>query len=335
MTGRDRTVVLDPWQRTPVALVRPGIEILLALQHGDDPGVAIGAWEQLVDGLQTSLPVVEDNREHQGRPRAAQPADVLSLRRAFHAACRGPDPAHPIAWAIQRWLDADDPDHLPEYAASCSLGWTSAPSRARGCSLVLTVPADHDLDDLVARARAIAVRAGDAVAWATVGPRFVRASLHGSTFDRSLPAISARARRLLGVDVGDPFGLYATALVQRLRTVSWMTVLGPELAAVHADSLPDDWDDDDDLDDEVHDSAASRPFEQHQWGPCRAYQAGARPSLGDVNRGETLSDLRALDSHLRGVRASTGIHLMPPWDADSSAQWLERLETDTPWAEAA
>jgi hypothetical protein len=62
----------------------------------------------------------------------------------------------------------------------------------------------------------------------------------------------------------------------------------------------------------------------HDVGDGAALQAGAQPSLGDVNRQETLTDYRAVSRVIKPIRVKS-VDLM--WfDEEESAAWLERFD---------
>ena len=55
-------------------------------------------------------------------------------------------------------------------------------------------------------------------------------------------------------------------------------------------------------------------------------QAGTRPTLGDRNRQEDVSVLRAVNKVLRPIRIKDDIIMRPFRDADGTREWLERLD---------
>jgi hypothetical protein len=55
-------------------------------------------------------------------------------------------------------------------------------------------------------------------------------------------------------------------------------------------------------------------------------QAGAHPTLGDVNRREDLSPIRAVNALLRPIRVDGGFTLRQFGDRDGTREWLSRLD---------
>jgi hypothetical protein len=61
-------------------------------------------------------------------------------------------------------------------------------------------------------------------------------------------------------------------------------------------------------------------------GAAWRFGAGSSPLLADLHRREDVSAYRALDRALRSVRASGGVHFLPPWDEETTAEWLSRFQ---------
>jgi hypothetical protein len=183
----------------------------------------------------------------------------------------------------------------------------SALSLTLPTSLLVTVPTDWPLDDF--RQRALALIATLRVRWANAGLTYSGADdqVHVATHE----AIFAHARRHPGFDIPEFVGL-GLAFHDRVRSVSWITVLGPALL-VHP--LP---------------VATSDAVEVFQVGDCLALQAGAAPSAGDMNRLLFPAGYRAADMMVRKVRSpgpNDTIHFLHPWTEDTSSRWLRRFES--------
>jgi hypothetical protein len=176
--------------------------------------------------------------------------------------------------------------------------------------LVITVPDTWPLDDFHAKVTAIA---------ATLRLRWGAAGLTYATWplqDLQTPAerIYAHARRHPGYDVG-----YFHSDMQRwheqLRTVNWLTFLGPalreRLEAERGKPLQ-----------------GSRQIGLHAAGDAVCVVAGAAPEPGDVNRlGYPRAYLEA-DALLRPIRASDGRAFVfhGRFTESTLTDWLRRFE---------
>lgn len=130
---------------------------------------------------------------------------------------------------------------------------------------------------------------------------------YGETRD----AIYAHARRHPGFDVGQ-HTTWMPAFHDRLRTVSWLTFLGPALAATlraAGDTLESD------------DLVTVEPC-----GEGVVLRAGERPQAGDVNRGDVPAAYARVDRRVRALRAGEGLHFYAPWSAATTEAWLRRFE---------
>jgi hypothetical protein len=126
---------------------------------------------------------------------------------------------------------------------------------------------------------------------------------YGETRD----AIYAHARRYPGFDVGQHATLMST-LHDHIRTVSWLTFIGPALTSriVRPDGDP--------LVDIVPLGGGVR------------VRAGERPEAGDANRLMYPRAYMRADRIARGARAADGVHFFAPWSEATTVAWLRRFE---------
>lgn len=128
---------------------------------------------------------------------------------------------------------------------------------------------------------------------------------YGATRD----ALFAHARRHPGFDLGQ-HTTWMRAFHDRLRTVSWLTFVGPALAA----KLPPP-------------SLASDDVVQVS--PCGegvVLRAGDAPAAGDTNRDDFPHAYATVDRRLRSIRAAENIHFYAPWSTMTTEAWLRRFE---------
>jgi hypothetical protein len=209
---------------------------------------------------------------------------------------RAPDAASPFSysfWAEIGEVPSTSPD-LPAYA-----------------TLELTVPDDHPLDDFFARVCAIVGELR--IRWAAAGYTYA-AELR---YDTEAPGdrIYAHARRYTGYDVGFTTGMMET-FFNRIRTVNWLTFLGPALAGELASAGR---------------TLRSTPrVDVSQLGSSVLLRAGDAPERGDVNYLAVPAAYREVDALVRPVRASDGRDMVffGPWDERLIARWLRRFELD-------
>jgi hypothetical protein len=182
----------------------------------------------------------------------------------------------------------------------------SALSMTLPTSLLVTVPTDWPLEDF--RQRALALIATLRVRWANAGLTYSGAD--DQAYVETHQATFAHARRYPGFDMPE-FVELGLAFHDRIRSVNWLTVLGPALLV---QPLP---------------VATSDSVQVFQVGNCLALQAGEAPSAGDINRLIFPPGYQAADAMVRKVRSprpTDSIHFLHPWDADTSARWLRRFE---------
>lgn len=219
------------------------------------------------------------------------------VRTDFHVVAHGSEsPFGCSPFRFEFWAELPDDD-----ASQSEPGLVSAYS-----VLEVSVPTTWDLADF--QAKTLALAASLPVRWGVAGLTY-------STFlpcdqERSFDRIYAHARRHPGFDA--PF--YVRNLVpffDALRTVSWITLLGPELAR----RLP-----------EVPRSTSL--VEVARMGGLLGLRAGARPEGGDVNRLHYPPAYVEADRLLRALRASSGEDLVfpGPWEEDEVTSWLRRFE---------
>lgn len=206
------------------------------------------------------------------------------------------DPAAASPYSVRFWSEigavSTSDLRLPSFAA-----------------LHLTVPESWPIGDFYSRVCAIAaeLRLRWGAAGLTYSDRIVR--------DPALPSetLYAHARRHPGYDSAryiramEPF-------YDRLRTVNWLTFIGPVFAKRLADM--------------------GRPLvgTPHVGlsavGGSLLLQAGATPQRGDINRLQIPFEYREADALVRPLRTSDGKDLvfLGPWDRTTITAWLRRFE---------
>jgi hypothetical protein len=188
----------------------------------------------------------------------------------------------------------------------------------------VTVPMTTPLAELEAQAKALA--AALRVRWGAAG--FAYGAWEMDRYGDTRDAIYAHARRYPGFDVGQ-HATWMSEFHDRMRTVSWLTFVGPGLldrvrasgasgapgaaggtgAALESDAL-----------------VRVEAFGEGESAGV-VLRAGERPQPGDVNRREVPRAYAEVDRRLRAVRASEGIHFYAPWSAATTEAWLRRFET--------
>lgn len=310
----DRMVLSTAQNSVPVAVIQPCLEALVSVHLGDDPANVWTFWQHLVHNIQPKTPYVFDNRLELGRLRPAGDEDRIAIRTAFGLACTGPSEKHHIDWATTSFVDTPDTDGLPSYSCTCTIGWVTSPAEPRGFSLRVTVPVGYPWEKLVDIGRELAVQWPRQWHWITIGYRFIPIGWHNKRIEESLNVIYGRSKRFLGVDVGDPLGLYTSFWQDWIRTVHWCTILPSAflerlggIQTLLCQLIP--------------------PIEAETLlGETIMFRVCEKPSLGDVNRREDTSGYRALDSILRPIRSSGEVNFLGLWDAVSTKEWLERWQ---------
>ncbi|MEJ7728292.1 MAG: type VI immunity family protein [Polyangiaceae bacterium] len=176
-------------------------------------------------------------------------------------------------------------------------------------TLTVTVPHTWPVADF--QDRVLAMAAPLRLRWGAAG--FGYSAVYPSLTASPARAIYAHARRHPGYDLG--FHMQCMeALYRRIRTISWLTLVGPALL------------------DEL--AAAGRRLVDTpsvalgQAGSAAVLRAGNTPLAGDVNRLDVPAAYREADALLRPVRADDpqGLVALGPWTDDSLLQWLRRFE---------
>jgi hypothetical protein len=174
--------------------------------------------------------------------------------------------------------------------------------------LRFTVPIAWPLADFYARV--LAVAAGLRLRWGAAGLMYSGWDIGWSA--EVADGIYAHARRYSGYDTG----YHVTHMAdwhERLRTVSWLTFLGPEfvtrLAALgHKLESPD------------------RSVEVISVGPNTMIRAGAQPDAGDLNRSRLPPPYVIADAMVRPLRAGSDKSFYGRWTETTTVKWLKRFE---------
>ncbi|WP_437943170.1 type VI immunity family protein [Sorangium sp. So ce281] len=174
----------------------------------------------------------------------------------------------------------------------------------------LTVPTSVPLADFAARVHELAgvLR----FRWATAGLGY--STWNVQDWEASSNALYAHARRFPGFDVGY-YHRNLEAFLDRIRTVNWLTYLGPRLT--------------DALRRSGRSLSSSRLVGVAAAGAGGVVlRAGDRPEPGDVNRLSFPRSYVEADAMVRPIRASdpAGIAFLGPWDEAGIAAWLTRFE---------
>lgn len=129
-----------------------------------------------------------------------------------------------------------------------------------------------------------------------------------NTFHEEFAATAfAQARRFPGYDLSNE-SLFVEEFFDQVRSVNWLTMLGPELATrvgpLKSDPL-----------------VAISPL-----GNSTLLKAGAHPERGDHNWQQYPAAYRRADQLIRSVRACADLDFLEPWDEETTEQWLRRYE---------
>lgn len=251
--------------------------------------------------------------------------EVLDLVSTFPTLLANPAPTGDAR--ADRGTSAMAAAHLDRFGVACHGG--PAPQRTSPASLRFFVrvrPAEGErlrADAMLAasfppsmpaaelEALAVAVAGDLRVRWGAAG--HVYSAWELDRYGAVREALFAHARRHPGFDLGQ-HATWMPALSERLRTVSWLTVVGPELVAKLPPSAlatgPT-------MDDEVSVTPCGEGF---------VLRAGNAPAAGDVNRDDFPRAYVAADRRLRAVRAAEGLHFYAPWSSRTTEAWLRRFE---------
>jgi hypothetical protein len=98
-----------------------------------------------------------------------------------------------------------------------------------------------------------------------------------------------------------------------IRTVSWLTFLGPAFVERLAQKTG---------------AKLERrgQVEVFPLGDAVVLRAGARPDPGDQNRLRLPPAYVQADEMVRPLRARSGVDFMPPWSPADTEKWLQRFE---------
>jgi hypothetical protein len=169
--------------------------------------------------------------------------------------------------------------------------------------LSLSVPVEHD-NDLFAE-RALQLASILRPRWANVGLGYARWNSGGAEVEE---AVYEHCRRFLGFDGG--FSVrHTNDLLMRVRSVSWVTILGPALAAELA-------------------TAPSGDLDVSSVDGLHVIKAGPRPESCDKKRKAMSRAYRSADEYIRPIRAARlAANRTPgPWTNATLEKWLRRFE---------
>lgn len=170
--------------------------------------------------------------------------------------------------------------------------------------LGMTVPLDWPVEDF--QARVIDIAKCLRLRWGAAGLTYSRWTVAGVTEVEN--ALAAHARRYIGFDAGI-FVRQTKSLYDRIRTVNWLTLVGPVLAkGMELRVVPD--------------------IRVSTHGDVTVVRAGESPAVGDMNRLDVPRAYVEADKMFRRVRATQlRAGAVPgPWDDDSLSKWLRRFE---------
>ncbi|AGP36439.1 type VI immunity family protein [Sorangium cellulosum] len=176
--------------------------------------------------------------------------------------------------------------------------------------LAFTVPETWPLDAL--RQLVLDTAAELRVRWGNLGLTY--ASWDVYDVETAARARYAHARRHPGFDVGE-YVRCVHWFHEKIRTVSWITILGPTMIA--------------ELRPEQRVALDRRPLlYTGSVGPNLVIQAGAAPEAGDRNRLNFPPAYAEVDRVLRPQRASRGADMLwlNPWKEATIEEWLRRFE---------
>jgi hypothetical protein len=186
--------------------------------------------------------------------------------------------------------------------------WDDRRKLAPSSMLRITVPITWPLEDFSARICAVAARLR--LRWGAAGLTYSGWEIRN--YNDTRQAIYAHARRYPGFDVG----MYATLVKEwheAIRTVSWLTFLGPAFAERLAERSGA----------RIESRGDVEVFAQ---SGAIVLRAGTRPDAGDQNRLRLPVAYVHADEMVRPVRARGGIDFMPPWSEAETEKWLCRFE---------
>ena len=246
---------------------------------GSDLQLMPGFCGQLVD------------RERRDDPRAQRGASAMAAARydRFGLACHG-----------ARERNDASPTTFRFYARVAAGEGGRFVTRAM---IAFTYDESHPLEAFAGLVDAVA--AALPLRWGSAGLAYGAWELdrYGETRD----AIYAHARRHPGFDVGQHATLMDT-WHRRLRTVSWLTFVGPALASG------------------LRTPSRDPLVEVTPFGEGVRIRAGERPEPGDANRLAFPRAYLRADRIASPVRAREGVHFFAPWSEATTEGWLRRFE---------
>jgi hypothetical protein len=175
--------------------------------------------------------------------------------------------------------------------------------------LRVTVPSTWPLDDFERRVRGMAEALR--LRWGAAGLTY--AAWETQFYVDAMQAMYAHARRYPGYDVGF-YVAWVREFYSQLRTVGWLTFLGPGLQKQLATSragLPE---------------SGGPLVTLSRTGDHLVLRAGDRPEAGDVNRMQIPAVYVRADELIRPVRAREGLSFYDDWTEATTTQWLRRFE---------
>lgn len=226
---------------------------------------------------------------------AIMAANIVKASHAQHQVIVGggaaPDEGSPFQYRF--WAEIPEVDGSDRYRAYAVLQ--------------ITVPDTWDLRDFYTRVTSIArcLR----LRWGAAG--FTYAMWEVMDHETPYSGVYAHARRFFGFDVADYIHT-AMAWYRRIRTVSWLTFLGPalgdELATVRGPLV------------------SSSLVDVSRVGDTTLLRAGPAPEPGDRNRMRVPPAYIEADMMVRPIRARDGMDFGGPWSEVTTRDWLCRFE---------
>jgi hypothetical protein len=186
--------------------------------------------------------------------------------------------------------------------------WLTDSPRFHVCPVLrITVPLAWPLDDFERRVREIAARLR--MRWGCAGLTYSGYAI--DWWDEVHQGIHAHSRRYAGYDPAF-YVSFMRRWYKQLRTVSWLTFVGPAFAQQI--------------------EARGRWFEAgdlvaiERLGDSVLLKAGPAPAEQDINRLQMSPAYQRADEIVRPVRATADVHFLHPWTMASTEQWLRRFE---------
>jgi hypothetical protein len=224
---------------------------------------------------------------------AAQSLEKLS-HTEYHVACTGAEhPQSGSPFSYRFWSEIPEVDGGARYKAYSVLH--------------VTVPETWPLADFYARVCALAgcLR----LRWGAAGLTYSlwEAVDYRDPFDKRY----AHARRYVGFDSAI-YTLFARPFYNRVRTINWLTFLGPALIT--------------ELLANGRELNSTPLVDVSRIGGAALLRAGTAPEPGDRNRMRVPPAYIAADAMVRPVRARSGLDFGRPWTEATTSEWLCRFE---------